>query len=199
MAAAPSEIPASTLPPVDQCSDEKDFDSFRYALSSAVARRDREGLLALVAPDVLINFGGSTGHEELLKEWEFDAAEHGNIWDQLDMILKLGCARSGEAHVIPSLITQLDPFEDDEVERVLILPGAKLYESAGVEAPDPTTTPWSLAPVVSRVADWGIGVRLPDGREGYIPDDEHYEPAGHRLVIEKQNGNWLITALVAGD
>ena len=84
-------------------------------------------------------------------------------------------------------------------DRILILPGAMLYKSIGEEASNPATVPWTVAPVVSRVADWGIGVRLPDGREGYVPNDEHYEPADYRLMIEKRAGKWLITAFVAGD
>ena len=199
LAPQPSPTVPLKLPPVHECSDDRDFDRFRYELMQAVARRDKEALLAKFAPDVLLSFGGSRGRNDLLKEWGFDAAEYGNIWTQLETLLKLGCARSGAARIIPSLITQVEPFEDDGVGRVLLLPGATLYESRGVESPNSDTVSWTLATVTSRVADWGTGVRLPDGREGWIPDEELYDPIGYRLVIEKRGGSWRVTAFVAGD
>lgn len=42
-------------------------------------------------------------------------------------------------------------------------------------------------------------VKLADGREGWIADDELYEPVGYRMVVEKLRGKWMITAFVAGD
>lgn len=200
IAAAPAPTLPKRLPPIHQCSDDRSFDSFGFSLSRAVARRDREALLKLFAADVQLDFGGTRGRDELVKQWEFDAAEYNNIWDRLGTMLKLGCAKSNGSRVIPSLGVQLEPYADEAVEdRVLVLPGARLLKERGVEHPSPDTIGWSLAKVISRVADWGTGVRLPDGREGYILDEEVYEPLGYRMVIEKRGGEWLITALVAGD
>lgn len=198
-AGPPSTLPKK-LPPIHQCDDDRSFDSFGFALARAVARRDREALLELFAPNVLINFGGSRGRDELLKEWEFDAAEYANIWQRLEIMLKMGCAKSNGARVIPSLSVQVEPYSEEQLkDRILILPGARLLKERGVEQPNPDTIGWSVAKVISRVADWGTGVRLPDGREGYIMDDEVYEPTGHRLLIEKRGDKWMITAFVAGD
>jgi hypothetical protein len=190
-----------TLPPVEQCSSDASFGQFRDRLKAVVASKDREAFLAMLAPDVVIDFGGGAGREAFADQWSFDPGEHGNVWDQLETMLELGCAEEEGAKVIPSLIVQLGPYtEEAEVDAVLVLPGARLYREVGVESSNPTTTPWSLVEVISRVADWGTGVRLPDGREGYIPDDRVYEPAGYRMIIEQDNaGNWTITAFVAGD
>lgn len=200
IAAAPAPTLPRKLPPIHQCNDDRSFDSFGYTLAQAVARRDRGSLLELFAPDVLLNFGGSRGRDELVKEWEFDAAEYANIWRQLEIMLKMGCAKSNGARVIPSLSVQVEPYAEEQLrDRILILPGARLLKERGVEHPNPDTIGWSVARVISRVADWGTGVRLPDGREGYIFDDEVYEPAGYRMLIEKRDGKWMITAFVAGD
>ena len=195
--ASPGSAVPDKLPPVDECKADAGLPAFRARLAAAAGKRDAEALLTMLSPDVLIDFGGGIGREAFVEQWRPREIESA-LWPLLDRILPLGCARSGKARVIPSLIEQLDPFED-EVEMILILPGALLYKGAGEKSPKPETKAWTLARVTSRVADWGTGVRLPDGREGYIPDDDVYEPLDQRLVIEKRGGKWMITAFVAGD
>jgi hypothetical protein len=188
------------LPPVDQCKGDAAFEKFRNQLGVAVAKKDRGALLALLAPDVLINFGGENGRAAFAKQWSFDPKAYGNVWDQLKTMIRLGCAPSEKARIIPSMTVQLERYDaDDLYDFTVILPGAKLYKSVGVESPRPATTPWELARITSRAADWGTGVKLRDGREGYIADDHVYEPLGYRMVIEKRTGKWMITAFVAGD
>ncbi|HEU5482548.1 MAG TPA: hypothetical protein VFU80_05605 [Sphingomicrobium sp.] len=198
--AVPARSAPATLAPIEHCYEDSSFTAFREALKAAVAKKDREAFLAMVAPDVLVNFGGASGPNAFAEEWSFDATEHGNIWDQLGTMLKLGCALSDDgARIIPSFLMQMDSDDEDPFDAVVILPGAKLYRETGVESDDPSTVPWTLAPVTSRAGDLVTGVRLPDGREGYISDDELYPPLGHRMVIEKRDGKWMITAFVAGD
>lgn len=200
IAAAPVNALPRKLPPVDQCAKDPSFVKFRAALKQAVANKDREAFLKMLSPTVLVDFGGGSGREAFAKQWSFDPDEYGNIWDQLETMLRMGCARADGARVIPSLIEQLDTFADDDwIDAVLILPGAKLYKETGVESPNPSTVPWTVAPVTSRAGDLVTGVRLPDGREGYISDQDLYEPLGYRMVIEKREGKWLITSFVAGD
>jgi hypothetical protein len=188
------------LPPVEQCTGDASFTRFRTALRQGVEKKDRDRLLALMAPDVMVDFGGSSGPAEFAKQWSFDAGEYGNVWDQLGTMLRMGCAPQDKARVIPSMTVQLDRFDSDELyDYVLVLPGARLLKELGVEARNPATTPWALVKVTSRSADWGTGVRLRDGREGHITDDHVYEPLGYRMTIEKRGGKWLITAFVAGD
>jgi hypothetical protein len=199
IAAAPANALPRKLPPVDQCAKDPSFVKFRAALKQAVAKKDREAFLKMLSPKVLVNFGGASGPEVFAAQWDFDPDSHG-IWDLLKTMLRMGCARSSGARVIPSLIVQLEPYADEDLfDAVVILPGAKLYKETGVESSNPSTVPWTVAPVTSRPGDLVTGVRLPDGREGYISDDDLYEPLGYRMVIEKLDGRWMITAFVAGD
>jgi hypothetical protein len=203
LAAAPlraASLPA-TLPPIDQCNGDAGFAKFRSTLNRVVARKDKTALLALLSPRVIINFGGGTGTKALLDEWSFEDADDPNgIWAVLKSMLSLGCARDKAVRIIPSLDMQMEPYYDDLTNDIaLILPGAKLYKEAGVEQPKSKTTPWTVARVTSRAGDLFTGVRLPDGREGLINDNQIYEPLGYRLVIEKLHGKWMITAFVAGD
>ena len=193
-------LPA-TLPPVDQCKGDTGFAKFRNNLRQMVARKDKKALLAMLSPRVIVNFGGGTGSKAFLDQWSFDEPDDPDgIWATLTTMLALGCARDKAVRTIPSIDAQMEPYYDALDDDVgLILPGAKLYKEAGVEAPNSKTIPWTLAAITSRSGDLFMGVRLPDGREGLIDEHLLYEPLGYRLVIEKLRGRWMITALVAGD
>jgi hypothetical protein len=193
--------PAATfparIPPIDQCKGDPSFTKFLADLKRTVVKKDRAAFLAVLAPDVLVDFGGGTGPKVFEEQWNFDPNEYGNLWDQLDIMFKLGCARDGGSRIIPSLPMQVQ--EDVGIEWVLILPGAKLYKMAGELSSRPETIRWTVATVTTRASDTMTGVRLPDGREGYIPDDLVYGPVGYRMIVEKRAGKWMITAFVAGD
>ena len=196
-AAAPQSALPRRLPPVEQCTGDRTFTAFRNGLKQVIAKRDRGKLLALLAPDVLVNFGGSTGRKAFEEEWRFEPTEHGNLWDQLGTLLKMGCAKDGGSWIIPSLPMQVD--EDSDKEWVVVLPGAMLFKVVGEEVAYSVVMPWTVATVTSRAGDTMIGVKLPDGSDGDISNDLLYEPTGFRMVIEKRRGTWMITAFVAGD
>jgi hypothetical protein len=199
LAGPPHAFPP-TLPPVEQCAQDRGFATFRAQLRRSVSNRDRKALLSLLAPDVLVNFGGASGRDAFADEWSFDPTELGNVWSQLETMLHLGCARSEKARVIPSMSMQVESDGDgDWFDQVVILPGARLYKETGTESANPATVPWTLALVTSRAGDLVTGVRLPDGREGYISDQLVYSPLDYRMVIEKRAGRWTITAFVGGD
>lgn len=189
----------NSLPPVEQCDKDPSFTKFRNALKQVVQRKDRDALLAMMSPKVLVNFGGGTGPKAFAEEWDFGPDSHG-IWDQLRTMLGMGCARDGSARLIPSLILQLEPTDDDDLyDMRLALPGAKLFKKPGVEASAIAIAPWTVVTATDTGGDLWTGVRLPNGATGWISDDDLYEPVGYRMVIEKLRGKWMITAFVAGD
>jgi hypothetical protein len=196
-AAVPAHALPRRLPPLEQCSGDRSFVTFLSALKQVVAKWNRAAFLKMLAPDVLVNFGSANGREAFASEWSFDPKEAANVWGQLAMMLKMGCARDDDVRIIPSLIMQADA--DEGADWVLILPGARLYKEIRVASANPTVEPWTVANVTSRAGDLVTGVKLPDGRIGYISDDQLYEPGGHRMTIEKRGGKWTITAFVAGD
>lgn len=192
-----AELPRN-LPPVEQCSGDRSFVQFRNRLKQIVAEKDRAAFLALLAPDVLVNFGGGTGRDEFAKAWSFDATEYGNVWSQLEKMLKMGCARDGASRIIPSLPMQVEP-DSDEDWVVVLPPGAMIFKWVGNELAYSEVMKWTVATVTSRVSDTMTDVKLPDGRDGSISDDYLYEPGGYRMIVEKRRGKWTITAFVAGD
>lgn len=198
-AASSAQALPSRLPPVEQCGGDRSFTKFRDTLRQVVQRKDRDALLRMLSPKVLVNFGGAVGPKAFAEEWDFDPHSHG-IWDQIETMLRMGCGRDGGARLIPSLILQLDPDADEGVyDMRLVLPGAKLFTKPGVAAGAGAVASWTVATATNTSGDLWTGVRLPDGRSGWIADDDLYEPIGYRMVVEKLRGKWMITAFVAGD
>ena len=119
---------------------------------------------------MLINFGGENGRAAFAKQWSFDPKEYGNVWDQLKTMVRLGCAPSEKARIIPSMTVQLERYDaDDFYDFTLILPGAKLYKSVGVESSRPATTRLGAGEDNSRAADWGTGVSSRTAAKAILP------------------------------
>jgi len=191
---------AAKLPPVDQCSADPGFKAFHASLSQAAAKRDGDALLALLAPDVTVNFGGDSGREAFARHWQIKS-KASEIWPQLALILPLGCARVGEVRVIPSLAGQFDSDDDEDVFEQLVVISDKAKLRAGPEADSKVVAKlaWDVVTAVEASGDILTKVRLADGREGWLPADQLYSPLDYRAVVEKRGGAWRITAFVAGD
>jgi len=189
------------LPPVDQCSGDPSFAKFLAGLKQAVTKKDKKALLANLSPHVLVNFGGAAGPRAFAEAWDFDPNDNDGIWSQLERMLPLGCARDQKARIIPSLAIQFDPDTDEQVfeAMVVVSPGAKLRSRPEPDSPVVTSLAWDVVMAVDQGGDLQTKVRLADGREGYLLDDELYSPLNYRMVVEKLRGRWMITAFVAGD
>jgi hypothetical protein len=186
------------LPPVEQCGGDPAFDAFRQKLTRAVLTQDRNGLMRLIAPHAIADFGGGEGPAAVGKAID-DAGDE--YWSELKRIIKLGCARSGSARVIPSLTVQFDPWAEvkDADNLAVALRGAKLRRS-----PEPRSRPvaaldWTVVRTLPGAGDLWTQVVLPGGRRGWLMDDELVSPTGYRFWMEKRGGHWIVTALVAGD
>ena len=199
MVSAPAAAFPDRLPPIDQCSADAGFTAFLAELKRVTAARDKNAFLALLADDVTVDFGGGSGRAALAIAWSFDPGEHGNLWEWLDRMLGMGCARVDGARVIPSLIEQVDTEDDDVFDMRLILPGAKLFREPGNEATASDVPSWTVVEAANTGGDLWTGVILPDGRKGWIADEDLYEPLSYRMTIEKRGTEWMITAFVAGD
>ena len=192
-AAAPPQIP-----PIDQCKRISGLVQVRARLANAIRREDHKALLAMLAPDVLINFGGDTGPAKFAEQWGLDGGPS-ELWAHLRPLPRMGCARSGDAFVIPSLPVQWDDMEDPYDRFVAVGPKAELRQGPEYDSPVIATLAWDLVSAIDHSSDVQTKVRLADGRTGWMSDTDLYSPLGYRLVVEKRGAKWLITALVAGD
>lgn len=199
LAATPPET-ASRLPPVDACATDAGFAGFRASLLEAVARRDAAHLLAAVADDISVDFGGGRGRAYFAEAWDLDRPESSALWGELEAALRLGCAVSDDgSYWSPSLF--LAPVIDDPFSTFLVVtPGAGLHAAPDPASPVVAALDWDLVQGI----EWQEGdvwwrVRLADGREGYARAEDLRSPVDYRAGFQRIDGRWRMTAFIAGD
>lgn len=192
---------AQTLPPRDECSRDRALVDFRARLAGAVAQRDSEALLALVAPDVHINFGGTRSKRAFVREWKLDRPGPSKIWAELDKLLALGCALDKGEASIPYLFARLPDDRDPFETFVPVKPGVNLRAAPSLGARVVKLLNWDILTSTdgySEAKTW-FRVRTDAGVEGYVRADLLQSPAWYRAIIAKRHGRWTITAFIAGD
>jgi hypothetical protein len=195
---APANAAPPKIPPIDECRRISGLVQFRARLANVIRKEDSKALLALLAPDVLINFGGDNGPAKFAEQWGLDGGPS-ELWVYLRPLARMGCARSGDAFVIPSLPVQWDEMEDAYDQYVAVGPTAEVRQGPEYDSPVVATLAWDVVSAIDNASDVQTKVRLADGRQGWMSDTDLYSPLGYRMVVEKRGDKWLITALVAGD
>ncbi len=199
-AAAPPATVQRRLPPVEACGGDPSLRAFRAELAAAVAARNKARLLALVADDIMVDFGGGSGRAAFAAAWKLDRAEASLLWAELGEVLRLGCAREGDTFYAPSLFAQLGDDEDPCELVVAVKPGSPLLAAPRAGSRIVKRLDWDLLTLVDwdGTGDW-LPVKLADGRTGYVRRDQVRSPLDHRAVFRKARGRWRISAFVAGD
>jgi len=188
-------------PPVDQCASDSSFAEFRDALREAIARRDRDRLLAMLADDILVDFGGGAGRDDFVRAWELDRPQTSRVWDELGAVLALGCAREDDGTLwAPSLYRQLGDQEDPFTAMLAVRPGAVMRA-----APDPASRPvamldWDVLTLQpdDGADDW-LPATLSDGRAGFVARGDVRGAVDYRAGFQKAAGRWRMIVFVAGD
>ena len=199
--ASPAESFPLKLPPVDECTSAPGLGAFRNRLAGVVARKDSRALLAMLADDVLINFGGEEGPQAFAETWALDRPGKSDLWPLLTKIMKLGCVQSGKKFAIPSLTMQFEPDADEDLFDIFVVisPNAPLRSGSAAGSPVIAHLAWDVVKAIDQSGGAQTRIELQDGRQGWVDAEQLYNPASYRLFMEKRAGKWTITALVAGD
>lgn len=197
IAAVPAQGLPRKLPPVDQCAGDPSFVKFRAALIDIAKREDSKALLRMFAPDAEkptgygpVAAGEKPDPNDIMPEED---------WVLVRMILRMGCVRSNSGSVMPSITAQLKRYRKQDLkDKVLLLPGTKLFEDPTADAKNPlviATLEWDVATITSRGGDLWTGVRSANGRDGYVSNDELYQldaDSRYEIRFEKRRGTWMI-------
>lgn len=189
--------------PRNECNDLPRATDFLASLQAAVDTRDADALAALAAEDVLLDFGGGAGRV-LLRERL--AENDGALWDNLAGTLELGCAAEDETGmVLPWYFAQDIPV-DPYMGAIVTAEHVPLYNAPGSDADVVSRLSWdAVERLPSEVAGEGTEfVRWTDPEsgdliEGYIATEELRSIIDFRLIANRRNDRWRITALIAGD
>lgn len=187
------------LAPQDECDGLAGARDFRRVLAAAVVARDVEGVVRLADANVRLGFGGADGVKRLRREL---GAAGSTLFAELAEVLALGCAKGpGDGLTMPWYFAQ-DSRVDDPFAALLVT-----AEDVPVLArPHPNARVIARLSWVFVALDAGGGpvgqyrkVRLSDGAIGYIATAATRNLLDYRLLAARQNGQWRISALVAGD
>jgi hypothetical protein len=203
---AVSLAPASTLPQafprldrIDEASRRPDFVIFRQQLRSAIARRDVSAVLRVVDPEIKLGFGGDDGVDALKRKLE---SAESDVWQELDEVLELGGTfQESDTFVAPYVFSRW-PQSFDSFEHVAVIGSAvRIRARPALSAPVVSTVSYAilkLGPDGYSDEPW-IGVRLPDGRAGFVDAKFARSPSDYRAAFKFEDGRWRMVFFAAGD
>jgi hypothetical protein len=213
-----AEAPQRDVPrlsPVDEGASDPEFRAYRERLLAAVRARDERALIALVAPDIFLSFGGGEQGAGAFRTTRKLWSRESEIWRELEEILTKGgvfrviteerrqfCAPyvfasfpeeyDGFMNVAvtePAAPLHAEPRDDSKVLATLAYEIVKpaLFQPPELNHEDEHKTP-----------DWRK-VETFDGITGYIRESAIRSPLGYRACFEPRDGAWAMTVYVAGD
>lgn len=200
---APVEQPAGPWAPRDECDDLPGAVDFLASLQAAIDTRDADALVALAADDVKLDFGGGAGKQQLRERL---AANDGEHWDTLAELLELGCAARDETGMtLPWYFAQEIPV-DPYMGAIVTGEDVPIYSAPATDAEVEATLSWDA---VERLPDetgdedfarvgW-LDPETDQRVEGYIATEMLRSLLDYRLIANRRNNRWRITALIAGD
>jgi hypothetical protein len=195
--ASTSAPPADRYAPRDDCATEAGWPAFRTSLASAIHRRDAAGLAKLAAPDIALDYGGGNGPDELVKRLNDPDTR---LWQELDSLLPLGCAVQGGLAAMPWVFWNV-PEDIDSYSAMLVLgDGTALLDKVGGMPISPAG--WTIVGIDPMDFDTNAKstrVTTHDGQKGWVETRKLRSLLDYRLIAERKDGKWQITAFIAGD
>lgn len=184
--------------PQDTCAEVEGADEFRSRLAAAIKARDTDGVVALAAEDVKLDFGGGAGSAELRKRLADPSL---GLWGELDTLMTLGCSANKQGGITIPWFFDQDLGKADPYYAMLVT-GENVPL---LERPDPASKPvatisWDLVEIASLNPESPYQrVEWTDGKVGFIATDKLRSLIDYRLTASSRNDRWRIISFVAGD
>jgi hypothetical protein len=197
---SPAETQQSSVLPLDEAVRNPEFFVFRARLQRAVAARDTAAIMRIVSPDILNSFGGDGGREEFRQSWQLHSPDRSELWEVLGFVLALGGRFDSDTSFYAPYsmhATNIDGFE------ALIVLGRNVLVRAEPRGNSPIVDTVSYEAVTRWREKSGTDrwepVRTSKGRTGWVAQEYVRSPITYRAGFIRQQGRWLLRALVAGD
>lgn len=198
------------LAPVDEARKDETFLAYRNRLSGYVRKKDVQGLLSLVDPDIHYTFGRGSGpgRTGFKKEWKLDGKAPGDseLWWTLRRVLDLGGSfeEDGKAFAAPYVFSRWPEQFDAFTHGAIIRADAVLRPKPTFVGQPVATLKYAIVQVLDgeRVQKDGmkwIRVAVPGGPQGYVDTNDFWSPLDYRARFESRQGTWRMTSFVAGD
>jgi hypothetical protein len=192
----PAEIAFS---PRDECAALPGWKTFRDRLGAAVASKNALALAALADRNVKLDYGGGGGRAELIRR----LGQPAGLWRDLVTILPLGCSVEAGLAALPWYFWRI-PANVDPADTMLVtgdavplrtLPKTSARVLASLDWPMVVLTGKSFNPAANHTR---VRTRA-GGQEGYVETRRLRSLLARRIIAEHKDGEWRITAIVAGD
>lgn len=197
--ATPSATPSPVgqYAPRDECGELPGAREFLAQLALAVKQRNAQGVAALAAEEVKLDFGDGSGRAELVARL---GRADGELWSALDELLTLGCAKGDAGEIIlPWYFGQdidIDPYDG------MIVTGASvpLLPAADLTQPPLEMLDWDAVELVAGLYPERPYQQVRFGaQQGYVATKRLRSLIDYRLIAGRVDGGWKIAALIAGD
>lgn len=195
----PPKLAEGPYAPRDECTGLPGADAFRQQLAQAVKARDAEALITLAAPDVKLDFGGGAGSAQLQARLGED---NPTLWDELDVLLTLGCAAEGQAGItLPWYFAQKIDAVDPMAGMIVMGENVPLRVAPDANGETVKEISWDVVELIDGLQPEAPfqHVATTKGQRGYIATDKLRSLIDYRLLASSRDGKWSITSLVAGD
>ena len=180
----------------DGCTRVEGYHRFRTRLMKVVERRDSAALRALFHLKGSMRLNGIGGPMSS-SDWGFDRPDADKVWETLNEIVRLGCARRGETLIIPAMAALAYDGLDDG--HVVAMHNVALHSSPSAHAP------------MLRMARRGevLNVTLHDVVTGwtelldqngaaFVPTSAVRSPHSTRMELSVEKGEWAIRKFGGG-
>lgn len=183
-------------PPKDEAGRDKTLVVFLSRLKDVAKKKDREGLVAMLAPDVR-GARDTTGPSAFFTAWDL-GDPNSSVYPLLTQILSLPGVWIGEQYCAP-YVSALFPSDLDVWKHHVVLnPDVKLRETASANGKVLANLAYNIVEVLDRKPDW-TKVKTESGLVGYVPAGYTYSPAAYRACFAKNAaGEWKLQSFLSG-
>lgn len=194
------------LHPVDESDLDNSFATFHAELKEIVRKRDGQALISLTAPDIMLGFGGSGGHDDLRRMLAHQPSAD-DLWQTLLHALQPGAVQQGsDVYCLPypsCLPSQFTNRFDAYSTLFVTQPQAALLSAPSVEADILQELDHDIVLLGVDLSDIQSEAYLPvvlrNGTQGYLARNHVHWMIDNRLEIQRSPQGWRIQSLVGGD
>lgn len=214
------------LYPKNEIHKDSSLADFVCKLQYAIFKKDKAFLLSVVDKKIKNSFGGDDGIEEFKQMWKVDDA-NSEIWFYLSKLVSLGGTfsnynvdqKSQSSFVFPYVYNLELPNDSIDIFSVMAATAATINVRSKpeisskvlgqlnydiVEVNYDHSVPMSTEKKLKNAAypgekEWYYVTTLDKKLSGFVYWEYLWSPVDYRLFLNKINGQWKITCLIAGD
>jgi hypothetical protein len=191
---------AAELRPVDEGLKDPAFAEFRARLHDIIGRNDFDGLIRMLSPHIRNSFGADEGIPEFKEAWK---GREPTLWRELAFIVGNG-GKFMEGQFCAPYVYSHWPAGYDAFENFAALTAGNvgLMNSRAGKSAVLATLSYTIVKVLDDEWWERVGGRVrvkAGGKIGFVPREALRSPIEYRACFERQNGQWKMRSLLAGD